>query len=141
MAKKGLFFKKAATVHPGNKTPSKSLVYQSIWACILVFSGSFDLLTDLLIFAAFIFYGMIVFGVIILRVKMKNTPRPYKTIGYPIIPILFVIFCIMLVVISIIEMPQQSLIGLGLILSGLPCYLIWYKRSKQVDSTAEQVEE
>ena len=134
MAQKGLFFKKAATVHPGNNTPSKSLIYQCIWACILVFSGSFDLLTDLLIFAAFIFYGMIVFGVIILRFKMKDTPRPYKTIGYPVVPVLFVIFCIMLVVISIIEMPYQSLIGLGLILSGLPFYLAWYKRSKSMDS-------
>lgn len=133
MAQKGLFFKKAATLHPANKTPSKSLIYQCIWACILVFSGSFDLLTDLLIFAAFIFYGMIVFGVIVLRYKMKDTPRPYKTIGYPVVPILFVIFCILLVVISIIEMPYQSLIGLGLILSGLPFYLIWYKRSKKFD--------
>ncbi len=130
MAQKGLFFKQAANVHPGNKTPSKSLIFQCIWACILVFSGSFDLLTDLLIFAAFIFYGMIVFGVIILRFKMKNTPRPYKTIGYPVVPILFVLFCIMLVVISIMEMPYESLIGLCLILSGLPFYLMWYKRSK-----------
>jgi len=133
MAQKGLFFKKAAAVHPSNKTPSKSLIYQCIWACILVFSGSFDLLTDLLIFAAFIFYGMIVFGVIVLRFKMKNTPRPYKTIGYPVVPIIFCLFCIMLVVISIIEMPVESLIGLGLILSGLPFYLVWYKRSKKFE--------
>ncbi len=133
MAQKVLFFKKAAICHPKNKTPNNSLIYQCIWACILVFSGSFDTLTDLLIFAAFIFYGMIVFGVIVLRFKMKDTPRPYKTIGYPVVPILFVIFCILLVAISIYEMPQESAIGLGLILSGLPFYLIWYKRSKQFD--------
>jgi APA family basic amino acid/polyamine antiporter len=139
MAQKGLFFKKAAVCHPKNNTPNNSLIYQCIWACILVFSGSFDMLTDLLIFAAFIFYGMIVFGVIILRFKMKNTPRPYKTIGYPVVPILFVIFCVMLVVISIIEMPYESLIGFGLILSGLPFYLIWYKRSKNMAVTAEEV--
>jgi APA family basic amino acid/polyamine antiporter len=141
MAQKGLFFKQAAKLHPKNNTPSKSLIFQSIWACILVFSGSFDMLTDLLIFAAFIFYGMIVFGVIVLRFKMKNTPRPYKTIGYPVVPILFVIFCIMLVVISIMEMPKESLIGLGLIFSGLPFYLMWYKRSKEMTPTSEDVNE
>jgi APA family basic amino acid/polyamine antiporter len=138
MAKKGLFFKKAAELHPKNKTPSKSLIYQSIWACILVFSGSFDTLTDLLIFAAFIFYGMVVFGVIVLRFKMKDTPRPYKTIGYPVVPILFVIFCIMLVVISIIETPIDSLIGLGLIFSGLPFYLAWKKRSDAIPPSQEE---
>jgi len=138
MAKKGLFFKQAANLHPKNKTPSKSLIFQSIWACILVFSGSFDVLTDLLIFAAFIFYGMIVFGVIILRFKMKDTPRPYKTIGYPVVPILFVIFCILLIVISFIEMPTESLIGLGLIFSGLPFYLAWKKRAEQFTETPEE---
>lgn len=138
MAQKGLFFKKAATLHPQNNTPSSSLIYQCIWACVLVFSGSFDTLTDLLIFAAFIFYGMVVFGVIVLRFKDKTTPRPYKTIGYPIVPVIFVIFCIMLVVISFYETRDQSLIGLGLILSGLPFYLLWYKRSKQVDENSDQ---
>ncbi len=133
MAQKGLFFKNAGQLHSKNNTPSKSLIYQSIWACILVFSGSFDTLTDLLIFAAFIFYGMVVLGVIVLRFKMKDTPRPYKTIGYPIVPIIFVLFCIMLVVISLIETPVESMIGLGLILSGLPFYLIWYKRSKEME--------
>ncbi len=137
MAKKGWFFQKAATVHPKNNTPSKSLIYQCIWACILVFSGSFDLLTDLLIFAAFIFYGMIVFGVIVLRRKMKDTPRPYKTIGYPVVPILFVIFCVLLVVISFNENVVKSLIGIGLILSGLPFYFLWRKRANQITTTDE----
>lgn len=131
MAQKGLFFKQAGNLHPTNKTPNKSLIFQCIWACVLVFSGSFDLLTDLLIFAAFIFYGMIVFGVVVLRFKMKNTPRPYKTIGYPVVPIVFVLFCILLVGISFAEAWKQSLIGLGLILSGLPFYLLWHKRSKE----------
>jgi APA family basic amino acid/polyamine antiporter len=127
MANDGLFFKKAAYCHPKNNTPSNALVYQCIWACILVFSGSFDMLTDLLIFAAFIFYGLIVFGVIVLRKKMKDVPRPYKTIGYPVVPVLFVLFCVALVGISIWETPVQSLIGLGLILSGLPFYFLFRK--------------
>lgn len=129
MALKGQFFQKAAYCHPKNNTPSNSLIMQAIWASILVFSGSFDMLTDMLIFAAFIFYGLIVLGVIILRFKMKDVPRPYKTIGYPVVPVIFVLFCLTLVGISIYEMPKESAIGLGLILSGLPFYLVWRKRT------------
>jgi len=132
MAQRGLFFKQASYCHPKNNTPSKALIFQCAWACVLVFSGSFDMLTDLLIFAAFIFYGLIVAGVIVLRYKMKDHPRPYKTIGYPVVPVLFVLFCIVLVGISIYETPEQSLIGLVLILSGLPFYLFWRKKARPV---------
>lgn len=130
MAQKGLFFKSAAKQHPKNRTPSNSLIYQAIWASILVLSGSFDLLTDLVVTAAFLFYGLIVFGVIVLRIKDKNTPRPYKAIGYPIIPVLFTIFCLILLVISFIESPTQSFIGIILIMSGLPLYYYWKSTSK-----------
>lgn len=129
MANKGEFFKAASVKSEKFGTPVNSLLIQCVWAVLLVFSGSFDLLTDLLIFAAFIFYGMVVFGVIILRFKMKDVPRPYKAIGYPVVPILFVLFCILLVGISIYEMPIESLIGLGLILSGTPFYFLWRKKN------------
>jgi APA family basic amino acid/polyamine antiporter len=128
MAQHGLFFKKAAICHPTYKTPSYALFLQCIWACVLVFSGSFDMLTDLLIFAAFIFYGLVVFGVMILRWKEKDKPRPYKAIGYPFVPIIFVSFCIVLLIVSIYENPLFSLVGLGLILSGTPFYLLWRDR-------------
>lgn len=128
MAKKGLFFKKAAQTHPKNKTPQYALIYQCVWACFLVFSGSFELLTDLVIIAAFIFNGLIVFGVIWLRIKMKEAPRPYKTPLYPFIPAVFVLFCIVLTGISFYESPSKSLIGLLLIVSGLPFYFYWRKR-------------
>ncbi|MCZ2444640.1 MAG: amino acid permease [Flavobacteriales bacterium] len=128
MSNHGLFFKKAGKTHVRFNTPSNSLIIQAIWACILIFSGSFDFLTDLLIFAGFIFYGMVVFGVIWLRLKNKTLPRSYKTWGYPVLPLIFVLFSILLVGISIYEMPLHSLIGLFLILSGLPFYLIWRKR-------------
>lgn len=130
MAQKGLFFKGAETCHVKYKTPSKALIYQCIWACILVFSGSFDMLTDLLIFAGFILYGLVVAGVIVMRFTRKDEPRPYKTIGYPVVPVVFILFCIVLVVVSFIESYQNSLIGLGLILSGLPFYLYWTFKKK-----------
>jgi APA family basic amino acid/polyamine antiporter len=125
MAKKGLFFQKAAQIHPQNKTPHFALKYQSIWACVLIFSGSFDTLTDLLVITAFLFFGIIVLGVVILRVKDKTTPRPYKTPLYPFIPIVFVLFCIILLSVSLIESPVKSLIGFGFIFSGLPFYYYW----------------
>jgi APA family basic amino acid/polyamine antiporter len=129
MAKKGLFFKNAAEIHTTNKTPHFALKYQCIWACVLIFSGSFDTLTDLLIITAFIFFGMIVFGVIVLRMKEPNLHRPYKTPGYPIIPIVFVVFCIILLVVSLIESTEKSLIGIGFIFSGLPFYYYWKKKA------------
>ncbi len=129
MAKKGFFFKKAALTHPKNKTPYNSLKYQCIWACILVFSGSFDMLTDMLIITGFIFFGLVVLGVILLRIKKKDLEREYKTPGYPVVPVVFVMFCILLLSISLYESPGKSLIGIGLVLSGLPFYYYWKKRN------------
>lgn len=130
MARKGLFFKKAAFTHPRNKTPYYALIYQGIWACLLVFSGSFDFLTDLVVISGFIFFGLIVWGVVRLRRKMKEAPRSFKTPLYPVIPVVFVLFCILLIIISFFESPYKSLIGLGLILSGAPFYWYWNRKSK-----------
>lgn len=129
MARDGLFFKKAATVHPKYSTPSVALLMQFIWSSVLVFSGSFDQLTDMLIFAAFIFYGAGAFGVFVLRRKMPDAPRPYKALGYPVLPAIFILFCILLVGISLIERPQESFTGLFLIFSGIPFYFIWKKKT------------
>lgn len=131
MAQKKLFFRKAAQTHSTNQTPKYALIYQCIWACLLVFSGSFELLTDLVIIAAFIFNGLIVFGVIWLRSKMKEIPRLYKTPFYPFIPIVFILFCVVLTIISFYESPAKSLMGILLIVSGLPFYFYWQKKLKK----------
>jgi APA family basic amino acid/polyamine antiporter len=137
MARDGLFFKKAATVHPIFSTPSVALMMQFVWSSVLVFSGSFDQLTDMLIFAAFIFYGAGAFGVFVLRRKMPDAHRPYKALGYPVLPAIFVLFCILLVGISLIERPQESFTGLFLIFSGLPFYYIWKKNKAEVSESTE----
>jgi len=128
MAKDNLFFKSAGNIHPKFKTPYTSLIMQGIWASLLVLSGTFDQLTDMLIFASFIFYGAGAFGVFILRKKMKDSHRPYKAIGYPIIPLIFVLFCITLVVVTIIQNPRDAGIGLVLVFSGIPFYLFWNRK-------------
>lgn len=139
MAKERLFFKGAAKTHSKNNTPSNALIYQCIWACILIFSGSFDLLTDLVIIAGFIFYGLIVLGVIILRKRKKDLDRPYKTLGYPVVPWLFVLFCVVLLLTSFFESPAKSLMGILLVLSGLPFYYYWKRNggSKQEPEAPE----
>jgi basic amino acid/polyamine antiporter, APA family len=125
MAKDGLFFKSAANIDPVSNTPNSALWIQGIWACLLVLSGSFDQLTDMLIFAAFVFYGATALGVFIMRIKEPRAERPYRVWGYPVVPAIFILFCIGLVVNTIISQPREAGIGLALILSGVPFYFYW----------------
>jgi APA family basic amino acid/polyamine antiporter len=94
----------------------------------LVLSGSFDQLTDMLIFAAFFFYGATALGVFVLRIKEPKTERPYKVWGYPIVPALFVIFCFALIIITLFTHPREAGIGLVLMLTGVPFYFYWNRR-------------
>ena len=130
MAKGGLFFPQMAKINKA-KVPGNALWYQGVWASILVLSGTFDQLTDMLIFAAFIFYGATAFGVFILRKKMPDTPRPYKVWGYPVVPAIFIIFCIFLIGNTVIARPREAGIGLVLIFLGVPFYW-WFNRKKQL---------
>lgn len=130
MAKQGLFFKSASYIHPKYNTPSKAILIQAVWSSILVFSGSFDQLTDMLIFAAFIFYGATTVGVFVLRKKMPDVPRPYKAWGYPVVPAIFILFCVALITITLIEKPREALIGVTLMASGVPFYWYWNKKTR-----------
>lgn len=125
MAKDGLFFKRAEEIHPTYNTPNPALWMQGAWACILVLSGSFDQLTDMLIFAAFFFYGATAFGVFIMRRREPGTERPYKVWGYPVVPALFVLFCVALIIITCQTHPREAGFGTVLMLSGIPMYFYW----------------
>ncbi len=128
MARDKLFFKSAATCHSKFKTPYISLVVQGVWASVLVLSGTFDQLTDMLMFASFIFYTAGAYGVFVLRKKMKDVERPYKVFGYPYIPAIAVIFFATIFFVTIIESPRNAGIGLALVLLGIPFYLFWRKK-------------
>jgi len=130
MARDGLFFKQAAEVHPKYNTPAKAFLFQGVIVSLLVISGSFDQLTDMLIFASFIFYGATAFGVFVLRVKMPNTPRPYKAWGYPVVPAIFVLFCIALLVITFASKPREAIMGLALMAAGIPFYFYWSRKNR-----------
>lgn len=128
MAQEGLFFKKAANIHPEYRTPNTALLYQAIWTCVLLFTGSFDQLTDMLIFGSFLFYGATTFGVFILRKRMPDAPRTYKVWGYPFVPIIFIVFCIALIINTVVSQPREAFLGIGLIATGVPFYLYWAKK-------------
>ncbi|GMW01871.1 MAG: amino acid transporter [Candidatus Hydrogenedentota bacterium] len=128
MARDRLFFESVGHCHPKYRTPTSSIVFQAVWASLLVLSGSFDQLSDMVIFASFIFYGASAFGVFVLRRTMHDTHRPYRVHGYPVVPALFVLFCASLVLVTIWQRPRDAGIGLALILSGLPFYVFWARK-------------
>ena len=128
MAREGMFFRWASFIHPTYNTPSKALLIQAVWTSVLVLSGSFDQLTDMLVFASFIFYGATALGVFILRYKMPDAPRPYKAWGYPVVPAVFILFCLALVVLTLMARPREALLGLGLMFTGVPFYWYWSKK-------------
>jgi basic amino acid/polyamine antiporter, APA family len=121
MAREKLFFRGIEKINKAN-VPSNSLLWQGIWASVLVLSGTFDQLTDMIIFAVFIFYGATTLGVFILRRRMPEAHRPYKVWGYPVVPAVFILFCIGLFFNTIITRPREAAIGLILIFSGIPVY-------------------
>ena len=122
MARDRLFFSGIGDLNKNN-VPSSSLLWQGIWASVLILSGTFDQLTDMIIFAIFIFYGATALGVFILRFKMPDAYRPYKVWGYPVIPAIYIIFCIGLFFNTILTRPREAAIGMTLILAGIPVYL------------------
>lgn len=129
MARDRLFFHNIAYVHPQHRTPSISILLLSTWAALLVLSGRYDQLYTYVIFASAILYGMATASVIVLRIKRPDLPRPYRTIGYPWVPLAFVLAISCLVASTLIKSPRESFMGLGLIALGLPFYFYWKRNS------------
>ncbi|MDR3698233.1 MAG: amino acid permease [Candidatus Sulfopaludibacter sp.] len=129
-ARQGLFFRAIGNVSPKHRTPGVSIIVLTLWACLLVLSGRYDDLFNLVIFASWILYGMTAAAVIVLRRKQPALPRPYRTLGYPFVPLLFIIAAVILIVSTAIDRPRESGMGICLILAGLPFYFYW-KRQRQ----------
>jgi APA family basic amino acid/polyamine antiporter len=127
MARDGVFFPAAARVHPKFKTPHLSIVAQALWASILILTGSLDSLSNYVGFAITLFAGIAVAAVFVLRAREPNAPRPYKTLGYPVAPGIFVLASLAIVVNAVVRNPGPSGLGLLVILSGVPLYL-WLTR-------------
>jgi APA family basic amino acid/polyamine antiporter len=129
LAADGLFFRRFATVHPDHRTPGFSILALSAWASVLVLSGRYDQLLTLVIFPSWILYGMATAAVFVLRKKRPDLARPYRTIGYPVVPLLFVLVAIFLTGITLYNSSRESLMGLALIAAGFPFYLHWKRRA------------
>jgi APA family basic amino acid/polyamine antiporter len=126
MARDGLFIPAAADVHPRYKTPARSIVAQAIWSTLLILTGSLDALGNYVGFAITLFAGIAVAAVFVLRAREPNAPRPFKAIGYPLTPAIFVIASLAIVVNAIITNPRVTGLGLLVIAAGIPIYL-WFR--------------
>lgn len=128
MAKDGFFFKALADVHPRHRTPHKAIIALSVWGSALCATGTFEQLFTFVMFGYWIFMGLAVAGVIILRKKQPGLVRPYRVWGYPVTPLLFILGMIFLTVNSLVKTFWNAFAGLGLIALGLPVYYFWKSR-------------
>ena len=130
MAKDRSFFKSMAYIHPRYRVPSKALVGQAIWSSLLCLSGTYKGLFEYVVFALVIFFALTGFAVIILRFKQPDRKRPYKTWGYPVIPLFFVIINLAVFFNTVINQPLKSTIGLIMLSIGIPAFLYWKKKAR-----------
>ena len=131
MARDGLFFKSAARVHPRYLTPHVAILALAFWGIILSLSGTFEQLFTYVIFGYWIFMALTVAGVIVLRRKRPELPRPYRTWGYPVTPVLFILSAVFLTANSLLRTFWNSFAGLGVIAVGIPVYFFWRGRLKK----------
>ena len=128
MAKDGLFFHGAGKLHPRYKTPAVSLMVQMVWICILCVSGSYGQLLDYVVFAVLVFYILTIVGLFILRFKQRNAERPYRAIGYPVLPAIYIVMAAFIDVVLLRYKPQYTWPGLIIVLLGIPVYYAWRAR-------------
>jgi APA family basic amino acid/polyamine antiporter len=144
MAKDGLFFKSVGQLHPGYKSPVVSLVVQGLWTAILCISGSYSQLLDYIVFAVLVFYILTISGLFILRRTRPNAIRPYRAIGYPVLPALYIMSAVFIDIALLRYKPQYTWPGLIIVLCGIPVYLIWSRsaqeRSANLQAATESID-
>jgi basic amino acid/polyamine antiporter, APA family len=134
MARNGLFFRNAGQLHPKYHTPAHSLLMQCVWTCILCISGSYGQLLDYIIFAVLVFYILTIAGLFVLRLNRPDEPRPYRAIGYPLLPAMYILMAVFIDVVLLRYKPQYTWPGLIIVLLGIPVYFLWSKRNPQVST-------
>lgn len=130
MAKDKLFFRRVADLHPKYKTPVVSLAVQAVWTCILCLSGTYSQLLDYIIFAVLVFYILTIGGLFVLRWKRPQAERPYRAIGYPVLPAIYIVFAVFIDVVLLRYKPQYTWPGLIIVLIGIPVYLLWSRLNR-----------
>ena len=136
MAKDGLFFRSCGKLHPKYRTPAAALIVQGIWCCLLCLSGTYSQLLDFTMFAVLLFYIFTIYSIFVLRKKRPDAPRPYKAVGYPAVPALYLVLATFVDVVLLLYKPQYTWPGLILVLLGIPVFF-WWSRSSNAKTHAE----
>jgi APA family basic amino acid/polyamine antiporter len=131
MARDGLFISWVGRVHPRFATPALAIVLQAVWSILLAATGTYRQLYTYVIFMGWIFYGAAVIAVVVLRKKHPAMPRPYRVPGYPVLPFAFALAALAIVVNTLARSPRESSIGLALVLTGVPVYLLWRRLGRR----------
>jgi len=129
MSRDGLFFQSVGKLSPKTNAPVNSLWVQCLWTCILCLSGSYGQLLDYVIFAAVGFYMLTIVGLFVLRYTQPDAPRPYRAIGYPVLPAVYVVMAIWICGVLLRYKPQYTWPGLILVLLGLPVYWLRVRKT------------
>lgn len=128
MARDGLFFRQLAAVHPRFGTPAVAIIASCLWSIVLALTGTFEQLLTYVVFVGWIFYGAGAAAVIALRIAQPHAVRPFRVPLYPVTPALFVLASMVIVVNTIVAQPMQAMLGIGMVLLGVPAYLFWRRR-------------
>ncbi|MGO8759043.1 MAG: APC family permease [Terracidiphilus sp.] len=129
MSRDGLFFRAVGRLHPRYRTPVAGLAIQALWAMVLCVSGTYSQLLDYIIFAVLLFYFLTIAGLFVLRVKRPDAERPYKALGYPVLPALYLLMSGAICLALLRYRPQYTWPGLALVLAGIPVYLVWRRNA------------
>jgi APA family basic amino acid/polyamine antiporter len=132
MAKDRLFFQKTGTLNKSS-VPGVALILQAFWACLLCLSGTYGDLLDYVVFAVLLFYILTVIGIFRLRKNRPEAERPYKALGYPFLPALYILTAAAICIDLLIFKPQYSWPGLVIVLTGIPIYFVWKKLAGGTD--------
>jgi APA family basic amino acid/polyamine antiporter len=128
MARDGLFFKSLVRLSPRTNVPIRAILAQAAWASVLALSGSYDALTDSVIFSSWLFYGLMTAALFVFRKRMPHTPRPYRAFGYPVVPMIFLLVTAALLINTFVAAPREALRGVAVLAAGLPFYWYWSRR-------------
>lgn len=131
MAQDRLFFDRLARVHPRFGTPAAAIVGTALWSAVLVLSGTFEQLLTYVVFMSWLWFALAALAIFAYRRREPDAPRPFRTPGYPVTPILFVASALAIVLNTIVARPTQSLVGLGLTVLGLPAFLWWHRKGRR----------
>jgi APA family basic amino acid/polyamine antiporter len=128
MAQDRLFFRQAGKLDPQTHTPNTSLWLQCVWACLLTLSGRYGDLLDYVIFAVLIFYMLTIAGIFVLRRTRPDMERPYRAIGYPVLPVVYIVAAGLIEILLLLYKPNYTWPGLIIVLLGIPVYFLWRKK-------------